>query len=154
MLQDHALESFTDWAEYAEPKIRQALTASFGVQVGKDAAADALAHAWENWSSIRVRDNPAGYVFGVGRNKARRMKTFRTRALPAVPSQRLPHVEPALPEAIEALPEKQRIVVTLLYGYEWSMSEVAQMLGIAKTTVQNHAERGMAKLRERLGVES
>ena len=33
------------------------------------------------------------------------------------------------------------------------MSEVAELLGTAKTTVQNHAERGLARLRSDLGVD-
>lgn len=65
-----------------------------------------------------------------------------------------PRVEPGLPAAIGRLPEQQRIVVTLLYGYQWSMTEVAAFLGLAKTTIQNHAERGLARLRDELGVES
>jgi RNA polymerase sigma factor (sigma-70 family) len=70
-----------------------------------------------------------------------------------VPLQQLPHVEPELPAAIAALPEKQRIVVTLVYAYDWTLSEVAELMGTAKTTVQNHAERGVASLRRTLGVE-
>ena len=69
-----------------------------------------------------------------------------------LPEALLPDVEPGLPSALAALPERQRIVVTLLHGYGWTMSEVADLLGTKKTTVQNHAERGMAKLRAALGV--
>lgn len=43
-------------------------------------------------------------------------------------------------------------MVTLLYGYDWTMAEVADMLAIEKTTVQNHSERGLALLRKTLGV--
>ncbi len=93
------------------------------------------------------------YVYGIGRNKARRTVETRVPNLPPVPEQRLPHVEPGLPRAIARLPEKQRIVVILLYGYEWTMSEVAELLGIAKTTVQNHAERGLQGLRLTLRAE-
>lgn len=143
---------FTEWADGAEPRVRHALTASFGPQIGVDATADAMAHAWEHWDEIRTKDNPVGYVFGVGRNKARRM-TRRRPVYLEVPAQRLPDVEPALPGAIAALPEKQRIVVGLVHGYGWSLAEVAELLGVAKTTVQNHAERGLARLREILGVE-
>jgi DNA-directed RNA polymerase specialized sigma24 family protein len=144
--------SFTEWATEAEPKIRQSLTAAFGVQVGKDAAADALAHAWEQWNQVSVMENPIGYVYGIGRNKARRMKTRRQPMFVDVPEQLLPNVEPGLPAAVADLPERQRIAVTLLHGYGWTMSEVAELLGTKKTTVQNHAERGLAKLRNALGV--
>ncbi len=147
------VDSFTEWVQGAEPRLRHALTASFGSQVGKDAATDALSHAWEHWDRIRMKDNPLGYVYGVGRNKARRMASPRRAMFLDVPHQLLPHIEPGLPAAIARLPEKQRIVVSLVYGYEWTMSEVAELLGTAKTTVQNHAERGLARLRNTLGVE-
>lgn len=144
--------SFTEWATEAEPKIRQSLTAAFGVQVGKDAAAEALALAWERWDRVSVMGNPIGYVYGIGRNKARRMKTRRQPMFVDVPEQLLPQVEPGLPAAVADLPEQQRITVTLLHGYGWTMSEVAELLGTKKTTVQNHAERGLTKLRNALGV--
>ena len=41
----------------------------------------------------------------------------------------------------------------LVFGHEWSMAEVAELLDLSKSTVQNHVERGMKKLRRRLGVE-
>ena len=145
-------DSFTAWAEGAEPKLRHALTASFGPQLGRDAAVDALSHAWEHWERIQVMENPVGYVYGVARNKAKRASHRRQLGFPAVP-ERLPEVEPGLPGAVAKLSERQRIVVTLLYGYQWSMSEVADMLGTSKTTVQNHAERGLGRLRSELGVD-
>jgi DNA-directed RNA polymerase specialized sigma24 family protein len=145
-------DSFTEWAESVEPKLRHALTASFGPQVGKDVAVDALSHAWEHWDRIRGMENPAGYVFGIARNKARRVNDDRPIGFPAV-SQRLPDVEPGLPNAVAMLSDQQRIVVTLLYGYQWTMTEVADFLGTSKTTIQNHAERGLARLRSELGVD-
>jgi DNA-directed RNA polymerase specialized sigma24 family protein len=152
--QETLADSFTQWAEEAEPRLRHALTASFGMQVGTEAAADALAHVWLLWGQINSKENLLGYAYGIGRNKARRMVSPRRRpTFVEVAPQRLPHVEPALPAAIARLPEKQRIAVTLLYGYEWSMSEVADLLGTTKTTVQNHAERGLARLRKTLGVD-
>ena len=116
-------------------------------------AADALSHAWEHWDRIRIKPNPIGYVFGVGRNKARRMASRRSIELFDVPIQQPPHVEPGLPGAFAQLPEKQRIVVSLHFGYEWTLAEVADLLGTAKSTVQRHAERGLARLRKTLEVE-
>lgn len=154
MLPDElAVDSFTEWFRDAEPRLRNALTASFGFQVGKEVAADALSYAWEHWDLVRAKPNPLGYVYGVGRNKGRRMIARRRPVFLDVPLQQLPHVEPELPAAIAALPEKQRIVVTLVYAYDWTLSEVAELMGTAKTTVQNHAERGVASLRRTLGVE-
>lgn len=44
LMGDAAVGTFEVWALVAEPKLRHALTASFGVQVGREAAADALSH--------------------------------------------------------------------------------------------------------------
>ncbi|HEX5614247.1 MAG TPA: sigma factor-like helix-turn-helix DNA-binding protein [Acidimicrobiia bacterium] len=153
MLDEIVVEGFTEWAGTAEPRVRHAVTAAFGPQIGSDATAEALAIAWQRWGEVRAKSNPVGYVYGIARNAARRMARSRAPvSLPDVP-QHLPRVEPALPGALAALPEQQRLVVSLLYGYEWTMSEVAELLGIAKTTVQNHAERGLRSLREALGVD-
>jgi DNA-directed RNA polymerase specialized sigma24 family protein len=73
--------------------------------------------------------------------------------LPSVNIERQPWVEPGLPDAFTALSEMQRIVVALLHGYQWSMSEVAEHLGITKATVQTHDQRGLDRLRHKLGVE-
>ena len=143
------IDAFRDFVTDNETRLRQALSATLGTQVGRDATADALGYAWENWERIALMDNPAGYVYTVGRNHGRNRPAF----YPIDPA-RLPWVEPSLPSALEGLPDRQREVVVLLHCYEWSMSEVAQLLEITKSTVQNHAERGIAKLRLAIGAES
>jgi DNA-directed RNA polymerase specialized sigma24 family protein len=65
---------------------------------------------------------------------------------------REPWCEPALATLLGSLPDRERVVVLLLHGYEWSMSEAADLLGVSKSTVQTHADRGMARLRAGLGV--
>jgi DNA-directed RNA polymerase specialized sigma24 family protein len=129
------------------------LCSAFGIEVGQEAAAEALAFAWEHWERIRSTDNPAGYLYGVGRNKARGSTRRRHPVLPAVPPGRLPWIEPALPAALARLSERQRTVVMLLYSFDWSMGEVAEWLGMARGTVQLHARRALFKLRRDLGVE-
>ncbi len=145
--------SFQAWLLEAEERIRHALIAAFGSQAGEDAAADAIAFAWEHWVDVTQKPNPTGYVFGVGRNFARRNTRAQTLNLPPVRVEQMPQVEPGLPAAVEALSERQRTVVTLLYGLDWTMSEVAELLSVSKSTIQNHAERGLQKLRNELGVE-
>jgi DNA-directed RNA polymerase specialized sigma24 family protein len=153
LLDERVADSFAEWARDAEPRLRQAMTASLGSQLGQEAAADALVYAWEHWDRVSGKDNPFGYVFVVCRNKARGMTFWRRPVFLDVEEYHPPQVEPGVAAAIARLTEKQRIVVMLVYGYEWSMSEVAELLGTKKTTVQKHAERGLARLRESLGVE-
>jgi DNA-directed RNA polymerase specialized sigma24 family protein len=150
-----AVDTFTEWARDAEPHLREALTALFGVDDGLEIASEALTLAWERWSEVAVMENSTGYVYTAARNIGRRRHRHR-RHRPVympVPVDRLPWVEPGLPKALAGLSEQQRLVVTLLHGYQWSMSEVAEVLGLSKSTIQNHAERGLTRLQKRLGVE-
>ncbi len=146
-------DSFTEFVVEHETKLRQSLTAAFGVERGKDAAAESLAYGWEHWDRISVLENPVGYLYRVGYDRARRVSKRRTIRLPSVDVERQPWVEPGLPVAFAALAEQQRIVVALLHGYQWSMSEVAEHLGITKASVQTHNQRGLDRLRHKLGVE-
>ena len=146
-------DSFTDFVDDVELRLRQALTAALGPEVGREASADALAYAWEHWERISVMENPVGYVYRVGQSRGGRMRRRRRVVLPPVATERLPWVEPGLPAALARLSEKQRTVVLLLHSYEWTMSEVAGLLGVSKGTVQSYADRAMHGLRRRLKVE-
>ena len=57
---------FTEFVETVEPRLRLALVAAFGPDVGLEVTAEALAYAWENWDTVWESDNPAGYLWGVG----------------------------------------------------------------------------------------
>ena len=151
-------DSFTDFVVEVEFRLRQALTAALGPEFGRDAAAEALAYAWEHWERVEAMDNPVGYLYRVGQSRGRRMRARRMRArrravFPPVATDRLPWVEPGLAGAMARLSERQRTVVLLLYSYEWSMSEVADVLGVSKATVQSYSDRALRALRRRLGVE-
>ncbi len=65
------IDTFRDFVVDSEPRLRQALSATLGTQAGRDATADVLAYAWENWERIHPMDNPAGYLYAVGRDRAR-----------------------------------------------------------------------------------
>jgi DNA-directed RNA polymerase specialized sigma24 family protein len=150
--EDTKSRAFTEFVIDTELRLRQALTASYGPEVGRDAAADALAYGWEHWDRVSVMDNPVGYLYRVGQTSARRLASRRNPVLPPVASDRLPWVEPGLPRALERLSGKQRQVVLMLFAYDWSMSEVAVVMDVSKATVQSHADRAMRKLRRWLGV--
>jgi RNA polymerase sigma factor (sigma-70 family) len=59
-----------------------------------------------------------------------------------------------LGKALAGLSERQRTAVVLVYGFGWTMREVGDVTGIAVTSIQNHLERGMEKLRRSLEVHS
>ncbi|HEX9642432.1 MAG TPA: sigma factor-like helix-turn-helix DNA-binding protein [Acidimicrobiia bacterium] len=154
MTDQAATDTFTEFVITHERRLRQALSAALGSEIGAEAAAEALAHAWEYWPRIREMDNPIGYLYVVGRNRGRRM--FRrnpVRLMPVDVSIHEPWVEPALPGALETLPDQQRICVMLVHCFDWTLAEVAGLLGITKSTVQTYVERALSRLRRRLGVE-
>lgn len=150
--------SFVEFVRSYEPRLRRALVAWYGGEVGREATADALAWAWSNWGRLVEMDNPAGYLFRVGQSRARRLLAGRALRLPLSAvrepaSWHSPWVEPGLPMALGALSPRQRAVVVLVYAFEMTHAEVAELLGIRRSTVQNHVERGLARLRRLLEVE-
>jgi DNA-directed RNA polymerase specialized sigma24 family protein len=149
-----SLAGFETFVAAHERRLRQALTAAVGVERGREAAADALAYAWEHWDRVAGMVNPVGYLFVVGRDRHRRR--FRSRLARPVfdvgPDHSEPWCEPALAAQLARLSDRERLVVMLVNGYGWSLTEVAQVVGVSKSTAQTHAERGMAKLRAGLGV--
>lgn len=153
LLDQTKVDGFVEFVETNESRLRHALIASFGFEVGREAAAEALAYGWEHWKRIRAMANPVGYLYVVGRSKGRKLLSQRRPIFPPIPEDSTPWFEPGLPAALAALPAKERTVLLLLHGYGWHMTEVAETLGVAKSTVQTHAERGMRKLRHKLGVE-
>jgi len=55
-----------------------------------------------------------------------------------------------LSQLVEALPNAQRLAVTLYYYEERAVAEVAAMLGLPEATVKTHLHRGRQALRARL----
>ena len=152
LLDETKADSFTEFVVGTETRLRHALTAAFGLERGREGAAEALAYGWEHWDRVGKMENPAGYLYQVGRDHARRMTPRRVPVSQTVADPEW-WVEPGLPAALARLSEMQRLVVALLYGYQWSMSEVAALLGVSKGTVQSYADRGLKRLRRKLGVE-
>ena len=144
-------DSFTGFVEEAGRRIQRALVGAFGRDVGAEAAAEALAYSWEHWEKVSAMRNPAGYVYAVGRDRARKMKRRRAVRLDGPPSSPTePWVEPGLPAALGSLSERQRLAVVLIHGDQWTISEVAELLGLNRGSVKRHLDRGMTRLRKKL----
>jgi DNA-directed RNA polymerase specialized sigma24 family protein len=143
-------ESFEAFFAAAEPRLRRALVAAHGFDRGREAVAEALAWAWEHWGELQRKENPVGYVYRIGERRTR----WRRLPVTYLPQDtREPWFEPGLAGALAALSERQRIAVVLVFGFGWQLREVAEVCGLRVTSVQNHLERGMAKLRRSLEVQ-
>lgn len=145
-------EDFTAFVGEVEPKLSYALAAAYGVEVGRESTADALAYAWEHWSELREMENPAGYLYRVGQSAARRHRR-RAPLFPPVSPTEMPMVEPGLPDALNQLSRGQRTAVILLFGLGWSERDAAEILGVDRSTIRRHRDRGLKKLRRALEVD-
>jgi RNA polymerase sigma factor (sigma-70 family) len=134
-------------------RLRRALVASYGVEVGSDACAEALAWAWEHWARVSEMANPVGYLFRVGQSATRRHRRWRrSRVLLPREAENPDEGEMSgrLDAALVALSERQRAVVLLVHGYDYSYAEVAEMTGASLASVRNDLHRAMKRLRAQL----
>jgi RNA polymerase sigma factor (sigma-70 family) len=149
---EEKVDSFTEFVSIAEGRLRGAFTAAFGMDAGREICAETLAYAWEHWDRVAPMDNPAGYLYRVGNRRGRRIRpTYETTHEPRSVGSHA-WFEPGLAGALASLSERQRVVVSLVHGYDWTLAEVAELLGVGKSTVRSYELRALKRLRGKLGV--
>lgn len=147
-----------------EPGLRRALVAAYGVDVGSEATADALAWAWEHLDRVEGMDNPRGYLWRVGQTSARRAARHSRWEAPGLPAgsgssglgAAVDEIasDPALPAALARLTPRQRAAVLLVHGYGYTLAEAAGALGCGVSSLRNHLARGLVHLRTTLGADA
>lgn len=143
-------QEFETFARTTGRELRRVLVARFGVDVGVEVWADAMAWAWEHWPQVGAMDNPLGYLYRVGQSAARRHHHWKRRVVllsetPDHPGTDV--IESELLAVLGSLRPRQRAAVLLVHGYGWSYAEVAAALGISIAAVTNHVHRGLRRLR-------
>jgi RNA polymerase sigma factor (sigma-70 family) len=144
-------ERFERFVTLYEPRLRRALVTRFGTEEGRDATAEALAYAWEHWTTLETIENPLGYLYRVGQSRSRKRQLRVVFLLPETTEHEF---EPKLPEALRKLSDHQRLAVVLVHAYGWRVTEVAELLGVKPNTIQNHLARGLRRLRKSIGADS
>lgn len=141
----------------AEPRLRRALIARYGIDSGREATIDALTYAWRHWERVAVMENPVGYLYRVGTSSARvQLAPMTFELVGDVASERglvEPLVEPGLEAGLDTLSEAQRVAVVLRHSFEWTYAEIAELLEVSVSSVRNHLDRAMTKLRAALEVD-
>jgi RNA polymerase sigma factor (sigma-70 family) len=154
--------AFGEFVAAVEPRLRRALVAAYGAEAGRDAAADALAWAWQHWDRVHRMENPAGYLWRVGQTSVRRSSRRRVREvvdgrvfeLELIEDGRADRmIEPTLRDALTALSPQQRAAVVLVHGHGYSLSEAGDALGCSVSTVRNHVARALRRLHAALEVD-
>jgi len=128
------VDGFTAFFHQVEPRLRRGLVATHGLEAGGEATAEAMVYAWSTgigWRGWRTRPVPVpgGLPF---RPRSRPSRWL----FPEVEEDRWPWVEPGLPRALHRLSKAQRTVVVSAALFRLVQAEVAELLGVARTSVQ------------------
>jgi RNA polymerase sigma factor (sigma-70 family) len=147
--------SFTDFYRASRDEVARALSLTLGnADLGTEAADEAMARAYQRWSSVAAYGNPTGWVYRVGLNWATSVLRRRSRApqpLADRESQGIGAVaEPDVSRAIAELDVRQRAVVVCRYLLGWSVAETATALATPEGTVKSRLHRASVTLATRL----
>ena len=145
---------FVAFVARERPRLEAVLLAHYGTELGREAAADALAHAWEHWDRVATMENPVGYLYRVAQSSTRRhLRGRRKVVLPTVPTELAATIDPRLPDALARLSRQQRVAVVLVHALGWTYEEAATAMEISVSTLRNHLARGTDRLRDLLGAD-
>lgn len=127
-----------------------------------DAVQETLLRLWSALRDGTVIDRPDAWAFralyrlAMDRHRWRRRVRLLTERLGSRPERRA-GVDTAdrlsLWQAVEALPERQRLAVYLRYRADLPYEEIGAILGIAAPSARSHVSRALDALRVTLGEE-
>jgi RNA polymerase sigma-70 factor (ECF subfamily) len=123
--------------------------------LGEELVQEALARAWERWSTIESHPSLDAWLFRTAKNLAiSRFRRFlverRARAREAaVDRSVLPgHAEAvALRQAVATLPDRQRAAIIGRYLLGLSVAETAEALNVSEGTVKSNTSDALRHLR-------
>ena len=125
----------------------------------EDLAQEALARAFERWPKISVMATPGGYVYKTALNLSR--KRGRRRHLQAREVEDRPghddlgsaETRSDVTRALASLPVGEREAVVLVEWLGMGSEEVANLLGIAPSSVRSRLHRARGALRRQLEID-
>lgn len=116
----------------------------------EECAQDAFVEAVRHWNKLSTYDDPKAWLWLVALRRGAKWRKRQSRgpaaALPAATTSEL-DVLIDLHDAIRALPERQREVVTLHYFADLSISVIAAQLGVSAGTVKSQLHDARLALR-------
>jgi len=144
--------SFKDFYAARHRRVFEALVLTLrNEELARDASAEGMARAFQNWSKVGSYSNPSGWVYRVGLNwGTSRLRKLSRESLrgnpPEVVVSEQQQFNPELDAAIADLPVEQRAVIVLRYHLDWSEAQTAEALGIAAGTVKSRLSRAIDRL--------
>jgi DNA-directed RNA polymerase specialized sigma24 family protein len=135
-------ESFDSWYAREHPRLVATLLLSTGdIELAAEGADEACTRALEKWDQVSIMESPTGWAFRVALNHARRTarrRSFEHRIF-LRRAKEVPVPAPAgeVWQVVSALPPRQREVVVLRHIADLREAEIAEMLGISRSTVSS-----------------
>ena len=125
---------------------------------------DVFLALWRGRDELVVRGGVRAYLYAATRNRAldwlaresvrRRFSERVLEELHAPPEEaEHPDLLHAILDAIEAMPERRRVVCSLRWRQGMSLAEIATSLGISQKTVETQLSRGLKQLRDQFQPE-
>ncbi|HXY72973.1 MAG TPA: sigma-70 family RNA polymerase sigma factor [Actinomycetota bacterium] len=123
----------------------------------EDLAQDALARVYERWSRVRTMDSPAGYLYTVALNLARK-RARRLRRAPVPPDppgaadpEATAERRAAIRAALRSLSKEQREALVVVDWLGFPPADAAAVLGVSPESVRARLHRARSSLRSRFG---
>jgi RNA polymerase sigma-70 factor (ECF subfamily) len=151
---------FAHWYGMTAEGVTRRVAAAVGDPLlGREAAAEAFARAYERWPRVAAMESPEGWVFQVAVNICRR--GWRQRALE---DRALARIVPDLPDvldgiaqhpddlyrAVRKLPRRMRVALRLKYWDDLTEQDVAARMGVSPGTASSLLSTARARLRRAL----
>jgi DNA-directed RNA polymerase specialized sigma24 family protein len=127
------------------------------IELTRDAVDEACARAFAKWRQVQGMESPTGWTFRVALNVVRRRQrraSMERRLLARRPAP--PDVPPPGGEAwdvVRLLPPRMRTVVVLRYVADLTQVEIADVMGVTRSTVSSALADAHARLAELIGPE-
>jgi RNA polymerase sigma-70 factor (ECF subfamily) len=144
--------AFDAFVADAQVRLRRAFVARYGVDLGVEACSESITWAYANRSRLIGMTNPVGYLYRVGQTAVRtQVRWKRAPMFPVeVADNDLPLPDEGLHVAMTKLNRDQRCAVMLVHAYGYPYADAASLLDIPVSTLKNHLNRGLARLRQLL----
>lgn len=137
-----AVLSFDTWYAHEHPRLTATLLLATGdLDLASEGVDEAFARALERWDRVSMMESPTGWAYKVALNHIRR--TTRRRALERrllLKKASVGHVPAPAGEVwslVAGLPQRQREVVVLRHIGDLREAEIADALGISRSTVSS-----------------
>jgi RNA polymerase sigma factor (sigma-70 family) len=156
-------QSYETFYKRYQPRLtRYLVSQASDIGVVEDVVQETMIAAYDKLEEVQTYERPDSWLFKVATRKLRRMEA-RARERCLLPEDlagaeddlRLAaaddkwiddHID--LVAAIRSLPRRQCEVISLHYLVGYTLTETAQILGIAESTVKTHAYRGLSFLQQ------